>query len=191
MSTRALALLLLAAACGKPARQPPPKTAVLKTTKGAITLKLLPEKAPKTVENFVLLAQGKKPWKDPKTNQQTLKPLYSGVPFFRVIPGLLVQTGDPRGDGEGDVGFSIPDELGGKFDRPGLVGMARWGPGTGASQFFITLKPMPDIDGQNALFAEVVDGLDVVKAIAKVPRNETDGSDRPFDPPLLTSVELR
>lgn len=162
-------MALALSACGRG------KKAVLETSMGTITIKLLPG-APKTGENFVALAERK---------------FYDGLIFHRVVPGLLIQTGDPTGGGQGGSGKTIPDELGGKFDRPGLVGMARWGPGSASSQFFITLKAYPDIDGLNALFGEVVGGLDVVKAISELPRDETDGKDRPLKPPVLKSVTIR
>lgn len=145
---------------------------MLKTSKGDIRIRL-DERAPRTTKAFIALAR---------------RGFYDGLIFHRVVPELLVQTGDPTGLGQGGSGASIPDELGGKFDRPGLVGMARWGPNTASSQFFVTLKPMPDIDGQNALFGEVVAGLEVARAIAKVPREEADGQDRPLQPPKLERV---
>lgn len=181
MKNLAISLILAASlgACKKrPKDVPPPvpKLAVLHTTKGDVVLKLFGGQAPETARNFASLSKER---------------FYDGMIFHRVIAELLVQTGDPKGDGTGGSGKTIPDELGGKFDRPGLVGMARWGPGSASSQFFITLKAMPDINGQNALFAEVVEGLEVVRAISKVPRDETDGKDRPLDPPVLKSIELR
>ena len=164
------AALVAAGACGPKAR-----TAVLQTSLGTIKIKLL-DQTPATTANFVALAS---------------KKFYDGNIFHRVIPELLVQTGDPTGTSQGGSGATIPDELGGKFDRPGLVGMARWGPNTASSQFFITLAPMPDLTGQNALFGEVVEGLEVARAIAKVPRDQTDGKDRPLKPPVLKSVVVR
>ncbi len=189
----ALAAVALVGGCRKKLQDvPPPKRhyAVLRTSMGDVKLELLDREAPKTVENFVALSEGTKPWRDPQTGKTRTEPLYRQLPIFRVVADDLIQTGDPAGTGQGNVGFAIPDELGGKFDRPGLVGMANFGPGTAASQFFITLKPMPDLDGRHALFARVVDGLDVVRRISRAPRNETDGSDRPFSPPILRGVSL-
>lgn len=193
----ALAAALLAAlglsACRKRRRDAPPpqpRYAVLHTSMGDIELELFSRRAPKTVESFVALSEGKKAWRDPRTGRTRTGALYRDLPIFRVIADELVQTGDPAGTGQGDPGFALPDEFspGLKYDRPGMVGMANYGPGTGNSQFFIALKPMPDLDGRHTLFAEVVSGLDVARAISRVPRDETDGLDRPFHPPVLRSI---
>jgi peptidyl-prolyl cis-trans isomerase A (cyclophilin A) len=181
------ALLTISAACGK---KNPVTFAVLGTSMGVIKIRLFTDKAPKTCENFVGLALGTKEWKDPKTEKATHAPLYDGTEFHRVIPGFMIQTGDPSGKGDGGAGFDIPDEFspGLKYDRPGLVGMANWGPNTNSSQFFITLAPTPDLDGQHPIFGEVVEGMDVVRKISVVPRNELESSNRPLKPVYLERV---
>ncbi len=184
---RALAAaVLLAAACAKPAPGP---YAVFETSKGRMVARLFPDRAPKTVAHFTALANGTEPWRD-RDGKTAVGPLYDRTVFHRVIPGFMIQGGDPAGTGEGDPGVPVPDEFGAKFDRPGLLGMASWGPGTSQSQFFITLAPAHDLDGRYTLFGELVEGLDVAEAIAAVPRDTQSGSDRPFDPPVLRSVRV-
>jgi len=183
----ALAALALFAACGRP-KGP---YAVFETSKGRIVARLYASRAPKTVEHMRALAEGTKPWKDPKTGQAVLRPLYDGTVFHRVVPGFMIQGGDPAGTGEGDPAAPAPDEpKGSKFDRAGLLAMASWGAGTSQTQFFITLGPAPDLDGKYTLFGEVVEGLDVVKSIAAVPRDTETGNDRPFDPPVLKRLRV-
>lgn len=178
-----MALLL---GCGRPGTY-----MTLETSKGRMVARLREDLAPKTVAHLRALAEGRKPWRDPKTRRTVSRPLYDGALFHRVIPGLLIQTGDPAGTGFGDPRAPVPDELGGaRFDRPGLLGMASWGPGTSQTQFFVTLGPAPDLDGRHTLFGELVEGLEVASAIAAVPRDETSGSDRPLDPPVLLSLKV-
>jgi peptidyl-prolyl cis-trans isomerase A (cyclophilin A) len=182
-------LLALAAGCAK---KNPGTFAVLKTSMGVIRIRLFTDKAPKTCENFSGLASGSKEWTDSKSGKTTHAPLYDGTQFHRVIPGFMIQVGDPSGKGDGGAGFSIPDEFypGLKYDRPGLVGMANWGPNTNSSQFFITLAPTPDLDGQHPIFGEVVEGMDVVQKISLVPRNELESSNRPLKPVFLERVSI-
>ena len=188
MRRTALAGLLLAASCG---RVPGPY-AVIETSKGRMVARLYVDRAPQTVAHLRALADGTKAWLDAKTGQRILRPLYDGTVFHRVIPGLLIQGGDPAGTGEGDPSVPVVDELPGaaRFDKPGLLAMASWGPGSSQSQFFITLGPAPDLDGKYTIFGELVEGLDVAQAIASVPRDEKSGSDRPFDPPVLKSFRV-
>ena len=188
MRRAALAALLLAAAC----RRSPAPYAVLLTSKGRMVARLYGDRAPKTIAHLKALADGTKPWSDPKTGQVVLRPLFDGTLFHRVIPGLLIQGGDPAGTGEGDPAAPVPDEgaAASRFDRPGLLAMASWGPGSSQTQFFITLGPAPDLDGKYTIFGELVEGLGVANAIAAVPRDEKSGSDRPFDPPVLKSFRV-
>jgi peptidyl-prolyl cis-trans isomerase A (cyclophilin A) len=183
-----LGALLLAAACAR-GRGP---YAVLETSKGRMVARLFADRAPRTVAHLRALSEGTKPWRDPKSGQVVLRPLYDGTVFHRVIPGLLIQGGDPAGTGEGDPAVPVADEGrgGARFDRPGLLAMASWGPGTSQSQFFVTLAPAPDLDGQYTVFGELVEGLDVAKAIAAEPRDEKSGSDRPFRPPVLERLRV-
>jgi peptidyl-prolyl cis-trans isomerase A (cyclophilin A) len=184
----ALAVLLLAAGCARPPAGP---YAVFETSKGRMVARLFADKAPLTVAHFRALADGEKPWRDPKTGQVVLRPLYDGTVFHRVVPGFYIQGGDPAGTGSGDAAVPVPDEFraGARFDRPGLLGMASWGPGTSGTQFFVTLSPQPDLNGRHTLFGELVEGLGVAEAIAAVPRDEKNG-DRPLDPPVLKSVRV-
>ncbi len=142
--------------------------ATFKTSMGDIVVKLFPDKAPKTVENFVGLAEGTKEWTDPK-GQKVNKPLYDGTVFHRVIPDFMIQGGDPLGNGTGGPGFRFADEIGpdNKFDRPGLLAMANAGPNTNGSQFFITEVPTPWLDKGHTIFGEAVKGKDLVAQIAR------------------------
>jgi peptidyl-prolyl cis-trans isomerase A (cyclophilin A) len=174
--TRALALgaLLLASACARNAGP----FMVLETSKGRIVARLDAKAAPKTVAHLRALTSREKPY-------------FDGMIFHRVVPGFLIQTGDATGTGRGDPKLPVADELGSaKFDRPGLLGMASWGPGTSQTQFFITLGPGPDLDGLHTRFGEVLEGLETAKAIAAVPRITTDGIDRPLDPPVLKTLRI-
>lgn len=167
------------------------KFAVLKTSKGTIKAKLFADKAPKTVANFIALAQGGKEWRDPRDGKLRTDALYKGILFHRVIPGFMIQTGDPRGDGMGNPGYTFEDEISElRYDRAGLLGMANYGPNTNGCQFFITLGPAPHLNGRHTIFGELVDGLAVAQAIAAVPRVTEDGSDRPLQPVYLESVTI-
>ena len=135
--------------------------ATIETTKGAIVVELYSDKAPKTVEKFVTLAK---------------KGFYDGIIFHRVIPNFMIQTGDPTGTGTGGPGYTFADEIAPdvKHDAPGVVSMANAGPNTNGSQFFITLVPTPWLDGRHAIFGHVIQGQDVVDAIAAASRNAQD-----------------
>ncbi len=143
--------------------------ATFQTTAGEIVVRLLPEKAPKTVENFVGLAEGTREWTDPKTGQKVKRPLYDGTLFHRVIPQFMIQGGDPLGTGTGGPGYRFADEIGpdNKFDRAGLLAMANAGPNTNGSQFFITEVPTTHLNRGHTIFGEVVKGGDLVAKIAR------------------------
>src|SRR5437660_5013387 len=143
--------------------------ATLKTNNGDIEIRLLPNHAPKTVKNFVELAQGEREWTDPRTGQKTTARLYDGTVFHRVIAGFMLQGGDPLGNGTGGPGYEFGDEFHPdlRFDRPYLLAMAHAGPGTNGSQFFITVGPTPHLNNRHTIFGEVVQGQDVVDAIAQ------------------------
>jgi peptidyl-prolyl cis-trans isomerase A (cyclophilin A) len=143
--------------------------ATFKTSMGDIVVKLLPEKAPKTVENFVGLAEGTREWTDPRSGQKQKTPLYDGTVFHRVIPQFMIQGGDPLGTGTGGPGYKFADEIGpdNKFSKAGLLAMANAGPNTNGSQFFITEVPTPHLDRGHTIFGEVVKGGDLVARIAK------------------------
>ncbi|MDP2315446.1 MAG: peptidylprolyl isomerase [Pseudomonadota bacterium] len=166
-----------------------PLHALLRTTMGDIEVELYEKEAPRTVANFVALAQGGLEWKTP-TGEKTTAPLYKGVVFHRVIPQFMVQCGDPQGDGRGGPGWKWKDEksaLALKHDRPGILSMANAGPDTNGSQFFITEVPTPHLNGRHAVFGRVVKGLDLVSKITSVPRNQND---RPLTPVKLNEVVI-
>jgi peptidyl-prolyl cis-trans isomerase A (cyclophilin A) len=167
------------------------KTAVIETTQGNITVKLFPETAPKTVENFIGLATGKKEWKDPATGKAMKnKPLYSGTIFHRVIPDFMIQAGDPLGKGIGGPGYQFEDETkpSDSFDHPGILAMANAGPNTNGSQFFITVKPTPWLNGKHTIFGEVTTGMDVVKKISEAARDEAD---QPKEPIKIKKIVIK
>jgi peptidyl-prolyl cis-trans isomerase A (cyclophilin A) len=145
--------------------------AKFETTEGTIVVKLFAKDAPKTVENFVGLATGEKPWTHPATGEAMKgKPLYDGTIFHRCIKDFMVQGGDPLGRGTGGPGFKFEDEFqsGKRFDKPGLLAMANAGPGTNGSQFFITVIPTPWLNNKHTIFGEVVKGQDLVEKVANV-----------------------
>ena len=146
-----------------------PIYATFKTSMGDIVVKLLPEKAPKTVENFLGLAEGTREWTEPKSGQKVKKPLYDGTIFHRVIPDFMIQGGDPLGTGTGGPGYRFADEIGpdNKFSKPGLLAMANAGPNTNGSQFFITEVPTPWLDKGHTIFGEVVKGGELVPQITR------------------------
>jgi peptidyl-prolyl cis-trans isomerase A (cyclophilin A) len=147
-----------------------PIHATFQTSAGDIVVKLLPEKAPRTVENFLGLAEGTREWSDPRSGQKVKTPLYDGTVFHRVIPDFMIQGGDPLGTGTGGPGYKFGDEIGpdNKFDRPGLLAMANAGPNTNGSQFFITEVPTPHLNRGHTIFGEVVKGGDLVPRIARM-----------------------
>jgi peptidyl-prolyl cis-trans isomerase A (cyclophilin A) len=161
--------------------------ATFETSAGKIGVKLLPQEAPNGVENFVALASGKKEWTDPRTGQKSKKPLYDGTIFHRVIPGFMIQGGDPRGNGTGDPGYRFADELKPgttPFAQPCQLAYANSGPNTNGSQFFITevttphLNPRPCGDSPSGVcgyvrFGSGVCGCDLVKKIAAAGNSKT------------------
>ena len=165
-------------------------TATLHTSEGDIEVELYPEKVPKTVENFVGLATGEKTWEDPETGETVEgAPLYDDVEIHRVIDGFMIQTGDPTGTGRGGPGYTFDDEFHDELrhDGAGTLSMANRGPNTNGSQFFITLDATPHLDGDHAVFGQVIDGMDVVEAIGSA---ETDAQDNPKRDILLESIEI-
>ena len=111
------------------------------------------------------------------------------LPAGRAGRGVV---GDPSGRGDGDIGYTVKDEIdpGARYDKPGLVGMANFGPNTNGSQFFITVGPAPDLNSRHTLFGEVTDGLEVAAAISKVPRNELEHSNRPLKPVTIKTLRI-
>jgi peptidyl-prolyl cis-trans isomerase A (cyclophilin A) len=164
-------------------------TAKLRTSQGTIVVRLFPDQAPKTVQNFVELAEGSREWTDPASRQKTSAKLYDGTIFHRVIPRFMIQGGDPLGSGMGGPGYKFADEVHPDliFNRPYLLAMANAGPGTNGSQFFITTVPTHHLNGKHTIFGEVISGSDVVDAISNV---RTDRRDRPVNDVVLESVVI-
>lgn len=160
------------------------------TNKGEIEIRLFEDRAPKTVANFVGLATGQREFTDPETFEPTKRPYFDGIIFHRVIPGFMIQGGDPTGTGRGGPGYRFADEFHPELrhDGPGKLSMANAGPNTNGSQFFITLGPTPHLDGRHAVFGEVVRGMEVAQAIAAVDRNRQD---RPNDDVVIERVEVK
>jgi peptidyl-prolyl cis-trans isomerase A (cyclophilin A) len=163
--------------------------ATLQTSAGRIVVRLFPDQAPKTVRNFVELAEGSREWTDPGTRQRTTRPLYDGTIFHRVIANFMIQGGDPLGNGTGGPGYRFGDEIHPdlSFSRPYLLAMANAGPGTNGSQFFITTVPTPWLTGKHTIFGEVVEGTNVVDAISQM---KTDRRDRPATDVVLEGVKV-
>ena len=159
------------------------------TSEGSFTVRLFDREAPKTVENFVALAEGTKAWKDPRTNQTVTKPYYDGVIFHRVIDRFMIQGGDPLGEGIGGPGYTFADEFHPalRHSKAGVLSMANRGPDTNGGQFFITLAPTPHLDDRHSVFGEVVQGMDVVTKIGKAPTNERD---RPITPIVIRTIQI-
>jgi len=187
-----LALLLSAGLATAGEKEKPvaePLYAALKTSMGVIVIHLFEDKAPKTVENFVGLATGTKEWTDPRTGQKVKQPLYNGTIFHRVIPGFMIQGGDPLGRGTGGPGYRFADEFSPELrhNKAGILSMANSGPNTNGSQFFITLAPTPHLDNRHSVFGEVVQGQEVVVAIGNAPRG---ANDRPLKDAVLQEVVI-
>jgi len=174
---------------GLPGPSGAPLTAKIETTQGTFTCQFFDKQAPLTVANFVGLARGVRPWKDPKTGQWVKKPYYDGIIFHRVIPGFMIQGGDPLGNGTGDPGYSIKGEVSPdlKFDKPGLMAMANKGnnPDTAGSQFFITEKTPEFLNGHFTIFGEC-DPVSLVTKIANVERN----GERPAKDVVMKKVTI-
>ena len=145
------------------------------TSAGTFVVRLFEKETPKTVANFVGLADGSKAWKDPVTGESRTAPFYNGLVFHRVIADFMIQGGDPTGTGSGGPGYAFQDEInpGLKHDRAGTLSMANAGPATNGSQFFITHKETPWLDGRHAVFGYVTAGQEVVNAIAQGDRIES------------------
>jgi peptidyl-prolyl cis-trans isomerase A (cyclophilin A) len=165
--------------------------ATIKTNLGDIEVRLLPNHAPKTVQNFVGLAEGSREWTDPNSGEPTKARLYDGTVFHRVISGFMIQGGDPLGNGTGGPGYQFADEFHPdlSFDRPYLLAMANAGPGTNGSQFFITVAPTTWLTRKHTIFGEVTEpaSQQIVDKIAAV---ETKRGDRPVQDVVIQTVEI-
>ena len=149
--------------------------ATIETTKGTIVIELYNDEAPKTVANFIKLSK---------------QGFYDGIIFHRVIPGFMIQGGDPTGTGSGGPGYTFADEISPnlRHDVPGILSMANSGPNTNGSQFFITLAATPWLNGKHAIFGRVVEGQTVIEQIAMVERN---ASDRPLTNIVMKKVTIQ
>ncbi len=167
-----------------------PIVATIDTSMGSLQCRLYDDKAPVTVANFIGLATGKRTWKDPKSGQWVNKPAYDGTTFHRIIKGFMIQGGDPNGNGSGEPGYTIKDEIwpGAKHDRAGLLCMANRGPNTNGAQFFITDAPAAHLTqaGTYTIFGECAP-VDTVHKIADV---ATGPADRPKTPVVIKSVTV-
>jgi peptidyl-prolyl cis-trans isomerase A (cyclophilin A) len=164
--------------------------ATMTTTLGVVTIHLFEKETPITVRNFTGLVRGTKEFRDPKTGQMVKRPFFTGVTFHRVIPGFMIQGGDPTGLGSYDAGYTIPDEFVStlQFDVPGRLAMANIGePHTGSTQFFITDGTPTYLNGKHTIFGQVIEGQDVVHQIAAVPRG---AEDKPKTPVKILSIKL-
>jgi peptidyl-prolyl cis-trans isomerase A (cyclophilin A) len=161
--------------------------AKIETNKGTLQCKLLDDKAPITVANFIGLATGKRAWKDPRSGEWVNKPAYDGTTFHRIIKGFMIQGGDPKGNGSGEPGYVIKDELwdGAKHDKAGLLCMANRGPNTNGAQFFITDAPAPHLDTSYTIFGECAP-VEVVHDIANV----SVAGEHPTQPVTIKSVTI-
>jgi peptidyl-prolyl cis-trans isomerase A (cyclophilin A) len=163
--------------------------AIFETSQGNIVVRLLESEAPKTVANFVGLAEGTKEFTNEKTGQKEKRPFYDGLIFHRVIPDFMIQGGCPHGSGMGGPGYKFADEFHPslKHSKAGKLSMANSGPGTNGSQFFLTVAATPWLDNRHTIFGEIVEGQDVADKISKVPR---DSSDRPKTPVSITKLRI-
>ena len=163
--------------------------AIFETSQGNIVIKLLDKEAPKTVENFVGLAEGTKEFTNEKTGKKEKRPFYDGLIFHRVIPDFMIQGGCPHGSGMGGPGYKFADEFHPslKHAKPGKLSMANSGPNTNGSQFFITVAATPWLDNRHTIFGEIVEGQDVANKISTTAR---DRNDRPNTPVTINHVKI-
>jgi peptidyl-prolyl cis-trans isomerase A (cyclophilin A) len=159
------------------------------TNEGEFVIRLFEKEAPKTVANFVGLAEGTIEWTHPGTGKKQKAPFYDGIIFHRVIDGFVIQGGDPLGKGYGGPGYKFEDEFHPslRHSRAGMLSMANAGPNTNGSQFFITLGPTPHLDNRHSVFGEVVEGMDVVM---KIGRTKVGAGDRPVKDIVMEKVTV-
>ena len=156
--------------------------AIFNTSEGQIVTRLFEKEAPKTVANFIELAEGSREWTHPVSNAKSKDKLYDGSIFHRVIPDFMIQGGDPAGTGFGGPGYRFEDETKGsphKFNVPGKLAMANAGPNTNGSQFFITVAATDWLTGKHTIFGEVIEGQNIVEKISRVARSSQDKPNKP------------
>lgn len=160
--------------------------ATIDTAKGKLECELWDDRAPLTVANFVGLARGLRPWKNP-SGAWVKKPLYDGTVFHRIIKGFMIQGGDPKGNGSGDTGYVVPDEIweGSKHDQRGLLCMANRGPNTNSAQFFVLDAAASYLDGKYTIFGKCSPDK-VIETLA----SEKVAGDRAVDPPKIKRVTI-
>jgi peptidyl-prolyl cis-trans isomerase A (cyclophilin A) len=165
--------------------------ATLHTNAGPIRLELFPNHAPKTVRNFVELAEGTRQYTDPRTGQPGSGPYYDGTIFHRVIDGFMIQAGDPTGTGRGGPGYTFEDEFHPElqFDKPYLLAMANAGPRTNGSQFFITVGATSWLNFKHTIFGRVADD-DSRKVVDTIAGARTAAGDRPVEDVVIERVEI-
>lgn len=164
--------------------------AVFHTSEGKIVCRLYEKEAPKTVANFVELAEGKREWTHPVNNKKSKDRLYDGTVLHRVIPKFMIQGGDPAGTGFGGPGYKFEDETKGSphsFDKAGKLAMANSGPNTNGSQFFISVAPTPWLTGNHTIFGEVIEGQDIADKISELDRDRTD---KPRKPVVIEKLDI-
>jgi len=174
---------------GLPGPASAPLLAVIDTNKGKFTCELFDKQAPVTVANFIGLATGKRAWLDAKTNKWVQKkPLYDGLIFHRVIPGFMIQGGDPLGTGTGNPGYRFQDEIAPdlKFDRPGLLAMANAGPATNGSQFFITEGTPEHLTGRHTIFG----ACEPVALVGEIARAKAGPRDKPLEDVVIKKITI-
>jgi peptidyl-prolyl cis-trans isomerase A (cyclophilin A) len=159
------------------------------TSEGQFVIRLFEDKAPKTVENFVGLAEGTREYTDPRDNKKKTGKYYDGIVFHRVIDGFMIQGGDPLGQGIGGPGYKFADEFHPslRHSKAGVMSMANAGPNTNGGQFFITLGPTPHLDNKHSVFGEVESGMDIVR---KIGSTATGPRDRPLKDVVIKSVTI-
>ncbi|MFE7742824.1 peptidylprolyl isomerase [Nocardia sp. NPDC057455] len=165
--------------------------ATLHTNHGDIKLALFGNHAPKTVRNFLGLADGSASYTTANASGGNTGPFYDGALFHRVMAGFMIQGGDPTGTGRGGPGYEFGDEFHPelRFDRGYLLAMANAGPGTNGSQFFITVRPQPHLNRKHTIFGEVVDP-DSRKVVDSIATTKTDRNDRPVQPVVITKITI-
>jgi len=180
--------VVMAGTANMEAKLKPGTYAQFTTSMGNFTVLLFEQDAPKTVANFVGLAEGTKEWTDPKAGQKVKRPYYDGLIFHRIIDGFMIQGGDPLGAGTGGPGYQFADEFSPKLrhSKEGILSMANSGANTNGGQFFITLGPTPHLDNKHSVFGEVVEGMDIVRKIGKV---KVGMNDKPVTP-VTMSVKI-